>query len=161
MEYCLTNESYDIAYLVSSGISWMIAKLMNRMPASLDVGPPELFNGTIDSSVANWSFIYPVRFKNTGSKPINKYEVNLVIPQYLLKPDVEGKFSFQSRGVESGKILEPGKSVLIAQPELVLSRQKVIAHKADLAKDFIFCTYSMEGFRLRERRVYLNSLGLF
>lgn len=157
----MSDSNHDIAYFVAQGISWTIAKILNRMPAELEAGPPELFNGTVGSSAANWTFLYPVRFKNTGSKPINRYEVNVVIPQYLLKSGNDSKFFFQALGQELGKSLEPGKSVLIAQPELVLSRQKVITHKSALQADFIFCSYEMEGFSRREKRIYLKDLGLF
>ncbi len=151
------EDNHDYAQFFAQSLAWLIAKFHNRMPAELEVGPPEMTSGQVGSSAGNWTFIYPIRFKNTGKKPINKYGVEVRIPPYLLKSGDDGKYSFHVSN-DPGKSLLPDKSVLIAQPELRLSKELLVTRKADIEKDFILCTYSMEGFTVKERRIPIKTI---
>ncbi len=152
--------SYDnseIAGLLANAIAWIIAKIKNKMPADLQVGPAQILSGQ-KGGAGEWSYLFPISLVNTGNKPINKYSVQVKVPAYLLKAGDDGIYSLIVE--KPGKELEPGKSVLIAQLELCLSQSKMLEHKETLKRDFILCTYQIEGFSPRERRLYLTTHGL-
>ncbi len=152
-----SQDNFDIAYFISNAIAWIIAKIKNKMPADLQVGPAQLLSGQ-KGSTGGWSYLFPISLVNTGNKPINKYGVQIKVPAYLLKPGDDGNYGLVVE--KPGKELEPGKSVLIAQLELCLSQSKMLEHKDSLKRDFILCTYQIEGFSPRERRLYLTTHGL-
>lgn len=149
-----SHDNYDIAYFISNAIAWTIAKIKNKMPAELQVGPAQLLSGQ-KGGAGEWSYLFPISLVNTGKKPINKYSVQVKVPTYLLKAGDDGNYGLVVE--KPGKELEPGKSVLIVQLELCLSQSKMIEHKDALKRDFILCTYQIEGFSPRERRLYLTN----
>lgn len=152
-----SHDNYDIAYFISNAIAWIIAKIKNKMPADLQVGPAQLLSGQ-KGGAGEWSYLFPISLINTGDKPISKYSVQINVPPYLLKPGNDGTYSLIVE--KPGKELEPGKSVLVAQLELCLSQSKMNEHKDSLKRDFILCTYQIESFSPRERRLYLTNHGL-
>lgn len=152
-----SHDNFDIAYLISNAIAWIIAKIKNKIPADLQVGPAQILSGQ-KGGAGEWSYLFPISLVNTGNQPINKYSVQIKVPTYLLKAGDDGNYSLIVD--KPGKELQESKSVLIAQLELCLSQSKMIEHKEALKRDFILCTYQIEGFSPRERRLYLTNHGL-
>lgn len=150
----MSGQNTDEAYWLASAIAWVIAKIKNRMPADLSVGPAKLLSGQ-KGGPAEWRYLFPISLVNTGNKPINTYSVFVSVPAYLLKAGDDGKYKLVVD--KPGKELQPGKSVLIAQLELCLSKEIMARHKDSIKRDYICCTYEIEGFTARERRLYLSN----
>lgn len=153
-----SQDNLDFAYILSNLIAWVIAKIKNKIPVDLKVGPAQLLSGQ-KGGAHEWRYLYPISLANCGEKPIDKYSVKVKVPTYLLASGNDGIYELKVD--DPGKELMPDKSVLIAQLELIFSNEKVAKHKAILSHDYISCTFEVEGFKPRERRVYLSSQGWF
>ncbi len=153
-----SHDNLDFAYLLSNLIAWVIAKIKNKIPVELEAGPAQLLSGQKGGNT-EWCLLFPISLLNTGNNQLDKYSVQVKVPTYLLKDGDDGNYSLKVD--QPAKALAPGKSVLVVQLEIVMSKTKIEQYRESLNKDYILCTYEIDGFRRRERRLYLNCHELF
>ncbi|MDX2105838.1 MAG: hypothetical protein SFY67_05495 [Candidatus Melainabacteria bacterium] len=153
-----SGDNMDFAYILSNMIAWVIAKFKNKIPVEIEAGPAQLLSGK-KGGVNEWRYLFPISLSNCGTKPIAKYSVRVQVPAYLLESGNNGIYELKVD--KPGKELMPGKSVLITQLELIFSKAKLEEHKEALKRDYILCTFEIEGFSSRERRLYLSNRDMF